>query len=62
MKKAHANYIIFIGDAIIKKKSVCVFRDNYGKFYVKVDGITTQKRLTSNEIIMYLLSAVERED
>lgn len=47
----------YIGDARINKQDVCIFRDNYGKFYVKVNGITTQKRLNASEIVRYLLNA-----
>lgn len=50
----------FIGGARINKKEVLVFRNEHGKFYVKINGNTTQKRLTASEIVRYLLNARHR--
>ena len=38
-----------------------VFKDNHGKWYVFVDRVKTQNRLTANEIVRYLANAVNRE-
>lgn len=47
----------YIGDAKINKKDICVYRDEHGKFYVTVNTIITQRRLTASEIVRYLLNA-----
>ena len=48
----------YIGDCKFNDQDLCIFRDQDGKFYVKVNGITTQKRLIAKEIVCYLLNAM----
>lgn len=38
---------------------IFIFRDLYGKWYVTVDGVTTQSRLNASEIVRYLANALE---
>lgn len=48
-----------IGECYVGKfntKLIRVYRDKYGKFYVKVDYTYTQKRLNAEEIVRYLLN------
>lgn len=41
------------------KTHIDVYRDAHGKFFVRVDGVVTQKRLTASEIVSYLMNAME---
>ncbi len=57
---------IFIGAASVirlaKKQTITVYRDQYGKYIVKGNrGKITQKNLTANEIVRYLLNALNEE-
>lgn len=48
-----------IGDINNKGKHIIVSRDQYGKFYVNVDSVPTQKKLNATEIVRYLMNALE---
>lgn len=41
-----------------KTNNVDVYRDKHGKYYVRVNGSFTQKRLVANEIVRYLCNAM----
>lgn len=47
-----------IGECRHKGRNILVLRDKDGKFYIKVNGITTQKRLTASEITRWFLNAM----
>lgn len=38
-----------------------VLRDDLGKWYVRVNGVITQKRLTASEIVRYLANSQHEE-
>lgn len=42
-----------------KKRHIDIYRDKYGKFYVRNEGIITQKRLTAKEVVRWLSNAAQ---
>lgn len=50
-----------ISCVIHKKRHIDVYRDKHGKFFVRNDGVITQKKLTANEIIGYLTNVLNDE-
>lgn len=52
-----ANRMI-IGDCTFKNKQIMIQRDNHGKYYIFVDGVETQKRLTAVEFVRWAMNAM----
>lgn len=52
----------FIGSAKHKAKEIVVLRDQHGKFYVKMDGFTTQKKLNAKEVVLWFLNAMNENN
>lgn len=50
--------LIYIADCKFKGKDVCVFRDQHGKYHIKIDGVTTQKNLLANVIVRWFCNAM----
>lgn len=46
---------------LFKYRHFDIYRDDHGKYFVRVDGKITQKRLTANEIVRYLTNAMNDE-
>lgn len=46
----------------IKSDFVCVYRDNHGHWFVSVNDVQTQCRLSAVEIVRYLANAAHREN
>lgn len=42
-----------------KDKHIDVYRDKYGKFYTRVDGKITQRKLNAKEIVKWLCGMME---
>lgn len=47
-----------IGDCKFKGQDVVLHRDQHGKYYIRLDGIVTQKRLNANEMARWFLNAM----
>lgn len=45
--------------ALFRGKRLSIERDHDSKFWVKLDGFVKQRRLTSEEVVRYLLNAME---
>lgn len=48
--------LAMIGSCKFKRDDIIVFRDQHGKFYLKVNGVTTYKRLFAKDVVMVLLN------
>lgn len=48
-----------IGSITFRNRNLYIKRDNHGKFWVWINGKSTQRRLTAEEIVRYLLNAME---
>ncbi len=45
----------------IKDQHIDVYRDKWGKFYVRNEGVITQRKLNASEIVRWLASAAHEE-
>ena len=48
-----------IGHALFRGKRLSIERDHNSKFWVKMDGFVKQRRLTSEEVVRYLLQLLD---
>lgn len=53
--------LIYIADCKHKGNDICVFRDQHGKYHIKVNGVTTQKGLLANAIVRWFCGAMHEE-
>lgn len=44
-----------------KKRHLDVYRDKWGKFYVRNDGLITQRKLNAEETVRYLCNVLNNE-
>lgn len=53
--------LIYVADCKYKGNDICVFRDQHGKYHIKVNGIITKKRLLANAMVRYFCQAMHHE-
>lgn len=49
-----------IAEFVKRDKEIKILRDNYGHWFVQVNGIVTQRKLNASEIVRYLANAAQR--
>lgn len=50
-----------IGESRIKGQDITLYRDQHGKYHIRVNATVTQKRLSANEMARWFLNAANEE-
>jgi hypothetical protein len=62
MKNGWKMIIVGKYDLMSKEHDLVVYRDEHGKFHVRIDGVVVHKRWSATEIVMWAVGMFIKED